>query len=77
MTTLPMTFDPSLVEGRSYAHESDTFVLTYGCTPRDVVRTAAGEAEFVDQFGVTAATYALFLDCWDVWLYSEEAEMAM
>lgn len=75
--TLPLTFDPTFVVGRSYAHESEAFVLTYGCTPRDVVRTEEGEAEFVAEFGVTAATYALFLDCWDVWLFSEEAQMTM
>ncbi len=62
-----MPFTPDQIEGRSYEAESDAFIQAYGCTPRDVTRSPA---DFSDE----VVSVAEFLDAWDVWLFSEEAE---
>ena len=58
----------------AYARASGAFVATYGYTPRDATRDPASVASFTAYHGRDAADHADFLDAWDVWLFSEEAE---
>ncbi len=67
---MPLTFTPDQITGRSYKAESAAFVAAYGCTPRDATRTPEARAAFSPE----VVELALFLDAWDVWLFSEEAE---
>lgn len=64
-----MPFTPDQIEGRSYEAESSAFVAAYGCTPRDATRTPEARASFSPE----VVELALFLDAWDVWLFSEES----
>ena len=63
-----MTGFAALVQGRRFADEARAFIDAVGMTPHDACCRQGTLPHEV-------YTYALFLDAWDVWLFSEEAEM--
>ena len=61
------TFTPDQTRGRRFSDEAREFIHTYGMTPHDACcRQGSLPAEVYER--------ALFLDAWDVWLFTEEAE---